>query len=322
MATEFPPILLALSSASLLARLHQSWLLDHDIPVLGVTTDGADAARWMVELPAQLALCDAHILRHAAVQTVFASPSRPPTCRIVLVVVGAGAAAVPDLPPVCAVLESDMDPHVVAHHLRTLAALPNGRPLLLPTPAYEAKVGPRQEDEAGRPEDPKRPRAQDPLTLLLRDLQGDPDRVRDRVTGLATSRTLTGVLTALPALNQAATIAVVALRPRKAGEPLDADEEEQQLARPLRAIAAGLRAHLRRDDLVCRLNGPAFAVVLSHPPDSASPLARRLRGVLDALQRLALGERSTLAVKIGFGFCEPGAATAPSLARAWQAATG
>ncbi len=321
MATEFPPVLLALSSASLLARLHQSWLLDHDIPVLGVTTDGAHAARWIVEAPAQLALCDAHILRHAAVQAVFASPSGPPTCRIVLVVAGAGTAAVPDSLPICAVLEPDMDPGVVAHHLRMLAASPNGRPLLLPTPTHEAKVG-LEQDEAGRQEVLKRPRAQDPLTVLLRDLQGDPDRARDRVTGLATSRTLTGVLTALPALNQAATIAVVALRSRKAGEPLDADVEEQQLARPLRAIAAGLRAHLRRDDLVCRLNGPAFAVVLSHPPDSASPLARRLRGVLDALQRLALGERSTLAVKIGFGFCEPGAATAPSLARAWQAATG
>ena len=123
----------------------------------------------------------------------------------------------------------------------------------------------------------------------------------------------------MTALNHAATIAVVVLRPRKAGVPFSADE---QLARPMRVVAAGLRAHVRQTDLVCRLNGPAFAVMLPHSSGSAPQLARRLRGMLDAVQRLVLGERAELAANMGLGYCEPGAAIAPSLARAWREAMG
>jgi GGDEF domain-containing protein len=72
---------------------------------------------------------------------------------------------------------------------------------------------------------------------------------------------------------------------------------------------------------VCRLNGPAFAVVLSHPQDSAPQLARRLRDVLAAVERVALGESTQLTARVGLGFCAPGAATAQPLARAWRAAT-
>jgi GGDEF domain-containing protein len=323
MVTEFPPVLLALSSASLLGRLHQSWLADTGFPVSSVTTYGVDAARWMREVPAGIALCDDRVLRHAAVRSLFAPPIELPVCRIVLVAIGAGAAMVPEEIPVCAVLEPDMESDTVVHQLRMLGAAQD-HPLFLSSSdqqalfaSYEGTIEPER-DPSVQEEAAKHPRLNDPLTELLRKLQTESGYLRDRVTGLATSHVLKYVLTTLPALNQAATIAVVAIRARTAGASLKPDE---QLARPMRVLAAGLRAHLRQDDLVCRLNGPAFAVVLSHPPDSAPQLARRLRDVLAAVERVALGESAQLTARIGLGFCAPGTAAAQPLARAWRAAT-
>jgi hypothetical protein len=324
MVTEFPPVLLALSSASLLGRLHQSWLVDKGFPMSSITTYGVDAAQWMREVPGGIALCDDRILRHEAVRALFAPPVTLPVCRIVLVAVGAALVMVHEDIPVCSVLEPDMDADTVVHQLRMLGAPEQGRPLFVSNsgqqavcPPYEITIE-AERDISVRKVAPKHPRLNDPLTELLRKLQTESGYLRDRVTGLATSHVLKCVLTTLPTLNQAATIAVVAIRGRTAEAPLKPDE---QLARPMRVLAAGLRAHLRQDDLVCRLNGPAFAVVLSHPSDSAPQLARRLRDVLAAVERVALGESTQLTARVGLGFCAPGAATAQPLARAWRAAT-
>jgi hypothetical protein len=92
---EFPPVLLALSSSSLLEQLRGSWLLEPRIPGWGVTAEGADAARWLVAFPEGVAFCDVSMLRHTAIRSLFAGPAAPPVCRIVLVATEDGLALVP-----------------------------------------------------------------------------------------------------------------------------------------------------------------------------------------------------------------------------------
>jgi hypothetical protein len=225
---------------------------------------------------------------------------------------------------VYSVLDADTGSEGVAHLLRMLAAPENGRSVRSSTstePAISLSSTLKLESRADvsvQYEPCKHTRIDNPLIERIRQLQGDPGHPRDQDTGLTTIHLLTQIVAALPALNQPATIAVVALRTTAPSDPLKPDEH---LARPLRTLAAGLRVHLREDDLICRLNGPAFAMVLSHPSSSAAPLARRLRDMFDAVRHVALRDRADLTAQLGLGFCAPGAAPAQPLARAWRAAT-
>ncbi|HVA92526.1 MAG TPA: diguanylate cyclase [Chloroflexota bacterium] len=222
----------------------------------------------------------------------------------------------------------DMDADTAARRLHGL--------LTPPDPRFVAGVTPQPSDGGATrllrrvvldpepeppllPDQPQVPRGRDPLSALLQTIQRDRSHPRDTITGLATAATLNRVLAALPAMEEPAAIVVIALWENGLTAPLPRDTH---LAGVLRTIAATLRAHVRHDDLVCRLEDQAFAIVLPHPRSNAHQVPRRLRMALDELRRSSLADRSGLAVSMGFGFWEPGLPPSHPLEQAWQAARG
>jgi hypothetical protein len=321
---ELPRVLLALSSRALAERLNQQWLLAHGIASLGITTEGAEAARWILELQPRVILCDDRIARHPAVQALLAPRSSLSPWRIVLIT--SGADAVPEAIPISAILDMNMDADAAAGHLHEL---------LEPVHACSApSPGPRSEDSGARrllrrvvldsepevpllPDQHRTPRGHDPLSLLLQTIQRDQSHPRDRVTGLATGHTLDRVLAALPALEEPAAIVVIALWGKSLAAPVPRDTHPASM---LRTMAAILRTHVRHDDLVCRLEEQGFAIILPHPGSNAHQVPRRLRTALDDLRRSSMADRSGPDISMGFGFWEPGLPSSHPLDQAWLAA--
>src|SRR6185437_15012700 len=326
MAMELPRVLLAFSSRAVAERLNQQWLLDHDIISLGITTEGAEAARWILELQPGTILCDDHILRHPDLLGLLAQQSTRSLCRVVLVTPDSGTEVVPEAIPISASLDMNMDAGAAARHLHELLEPPTSRVTMGPSPQPESggtqrllrRVVLDPEPEVPLlPDQPRIPRGRDPLSILLQTIQRDKNHPRDTVTGLATGHTLDRVLAALPALEEPAAVVVIALWGKGATTPLPLDMHP---AATLRTVAAILRTHVRHDDLVCRLEEQGFAIILPHPGSNAHQVPRRLRTALDNLRRSNLADRSGPAISMGFGFWEPGLPSSYPLEQAWRAA--
>ena len=325
MAMELPRVLLAFSSRALAERLNQQWLLDHGIISLGITTEGAEAARWIHELQPLVILCDAPMLGHPDLLGLLAQHAARSLRHIVLVTAGAGTEAVPEAIPISTRLDVAMDAGVAARHLHELLEHPTAPGA--PDPASRSAGGtPRllrrvvldpEPEVPPLPDQSRIPRGHDPLSLLLKTIQRDRSQPRDRVTGLATGQTLNRVLAALPALEESAAVVVIALWGKGVTAPLP---EDTYPAAVLRTMAAVLRTHVRHDDLVCRLEEQGFAIILPHPGSNAHQVPRRLRMALDDLRRSSLADRSGPAISMGFGFWEPGLPGSHPLEQAWKAA--
>lgn len=319
MAIERPRVLLALSSPSLLERLYRHGSRSRGTAVLDTATNGAQAASMAADLQPQVVLCDEPVLRHPAMRALFASGPDRPACRLALIAEERGRAAIPDLIPISAVLESSMDANTLWQQISLLMAPLEPR-FSAPPPAGSAQLLRRIEipsvPSASAAEPAKVPRTEDPLSTLLQTIQREAGYPRDPVTGVATSPILHRVLAALPALEQPAAVAVIAIWSGPAAAPA----REDRITSSLRTIAATLRAHVRHGDLVCRLEEQAFAIVLSHPPSQAPRIPSRLRTALDEVRHSSLADRSGLVVSVGFGFWEPGLPATHPLEQAWRAA--
>jgi GGDEF domain-containing protein/DNA-binding NarL/FixJ family response regulator len=139
----------------------------------------------------------------------------------------------------------------------------------------------------------------------------------DSITGLGNKRTLGMALRALPSVNLPAAVVVVDLWYRLGTAPPTATIMQDAI---LRAVGGTLKATVRQGDLICRLDGLTFAIVM--PGLDKTTMSIPLQRMREAMSRLRLapGERgSEPLVAMGVGFWEPGLPPAHPLEVGWQA---
>jgi diguanylate cyclase len=169
-------------------------------------------------------------------------------------------------------------------------------------------------------EDRRRPRSSqhDRLAELLMLMQSSrSEEGTDAVTGLGNKRTLGMALRALPNVNLPAAVVVVDLWYRLGTAPPTAALMQDAM---LRAVGGTLRATVRQGDLICRLDGLTFAIVM--PGLDKTTMAVPLQRIREAMSRLRLAPNegsSEPLVAIGTGFWEPGLPPAHPLEVGWQA---
>jgi GGDEF domain-containing protein len=159
--------------------------------------------------------------------------------------------------------------------------------------------------------------AQDRLASLLKNIQGEQAQQRDSVTGLANTKALGNALRILPTIGHPAAVVLVDLwyAPHT---PVPSDPQAQ--AGILRAAGAALRAHTRSEDLICRLDGMTFAIVMPGLDATTAPTPmRRLRNSMEFLRQPTDERPYALAVAMGVGFWEHGIPPAQPLERGWRA---
>ena len=159
--------------------------------------------------------------------------------------------------------------------------------------------------------------AQDRLSSLLRAIQSEQVLQRDVVTGLANTKALGNALRVLPTVGHPAAVVVVDLW-YAPGTSVPSDSRIQEGI--LRSAGAALRANTRQEDMVCRLDGMTFAIVMPGLDGGTAPTPLgRLREAMDRLRPATEERPYALSVALGVGLWEPGMPAALPLERAWRA---
>jgi len=155
------------------------------------------------------------------------------------------------------------------------------------------------------------------LTAILQSMQTREDQEqRDTLTGLPNKRALGMALNSLPRANQPAAVMVVDIWHTKQ-QPMP--NEVTPASGVIRKAGHILRANVRQGDLLCRLDGLTFAIIMPgvDRTSSASPV-RRLRNALTMLRLSLDPDEGEPAVSIGVGFWGQGQPPAFPLQRAWE----
>lgn len=158
--------------------------------------------------------------------------------------------------------------------------------------------------------------AHDRLGTLLQEIQNEQALQRDALTGLANTRALGNALRLLPTVGHPAAVVLVDLW--YAGGMHAVSEPDAQ-AGILRAAAALLRANTRQEDLICRLDGMTFAIVMPGVDAVSAPTPmRRIRSAMDRMRPATQERPFALAVAMGIGFWEAGVPPAQPLELGWR----
>lgn len=154
------------------------------------------------------------------------------------------------------------------------------------------------------------------LAARLSAIQVHLKHQRDSVTGLANTTVLASVLRALPEIGHPAGVISMHILYVSADGPVEMPVD----AAALRLVAAALRANLREDDVVCRLEGDSFAVVMPGLDEqTAGKPVQRIREALARLRGRKGPEGTSLEVTFGVGYWTPPMAAAHALDQAWKA---
>jgi GGDEF domain-containing protein len=175
------------------------------------------------------------------------------------------------------------------------------------------------------PEAPERrqgSRARQVVEQRMAALQASADGLRDPITGLPDARVLQKVLDFLTMVGYPAAVVAVQLRCSVTDDPGVA--ERQALTAELdtallRSASAALRANVRQQDAVCRLDGTSFAIVLPGVEEhtAAEPL-ERLRAALFRVRRKYSDSASVVYAASGVGFWTPPMTPLQPLQAAWE----
>ena len=142
------------------------------------------------------------------------------------------------------------------------------------------------------------------------------EQQKDSVTGLFNTKVLGGSLRTLAEVGyQAAVLVVHFWYTSKSGAALNFDVD----LKTIRGAAALLKSNVRHEDVVCRLEGFSFAVVM--PGITAETAHGAVRRVLSALNRLTGSEGDAdvvLEVAHGIGYWVPPMTAAEPLDQAWR----
>ena len=156
------------------------------------------------------------------------------------------------------------------------------------------------------------------LAKVFRAMQAERTHLqRDDLTGLANTRGLGMALRALPNVNQPAGVLVLDLW-YGSDSHVPADPARQQIF--LSSLGSVIGGTVRQDDLLCRIEGMTFAIVLPGLDAETAPIPmQRLRRALANVRYPVGGGTGELTVAMGSGFWQPGVPSAEPLDRAWQA---
>jgi diguanylate cyclase (GGDEF)-like protein len=142
------------------------------------------------------------------------------------------------------------------------------------------------------------------------------EQQKDSVTGLFNTKVLGGALRTISEVGYQAAVLVIHLwYSSRRGAALDFEVEPKTV----RTAAALLKTNVRHEDVVCRLEGFSFAVVLPGITTSSAPAA--VHRVLSAFNRLTGNQEHedvVLEVAHGIGYWIPPMSAAEPLDQAWR----
>ena len=175
----------------------------------------------------------------------------------------------------------------------------------------------RQHTERRQQPDRRQPAAtRFSLETRLLEIQTQYRGVRDDATGLLGSSVLARALHALKEIGHPA--AVVVLHVWYTG-PIGMAVTTGEEAEVLRAAGAALRATVRPQDMVCRLEGASFAIVLPGVEAKlASQTAERVRSAMKAVQQRHSSAAALLNVAVGVSCWAPSTPSLQPFAAAWR----
>jgi GGDEF domain-containing protein len=155
------------------------------------------------------------------------------------------------------------------------------------------------------------------LVELLKAAKDGQQHRHDSLTGLLTMSSLGAALRSLPQANYPAAVVVIQLwsGPDPSLAPAIAENTEM-----LRSIALGMKATVRQDDFLYRLNGTTFAILLPGIDALVAdrPL-RRLRETFSRFQAATRGTLGNLSYACGVGYWLPGLPPRQPFEQGWQA---
>lgn len=330
-------VLLAISSPLVRMRLRHALQTDPRFRIANVATDPAHAVEQIEAVQPELVVCDERMLQDPSVATLLQSRRAGAAHKVVLIAGNTRAYQREGGVPLVAVLPIDLPAEELSDRLYDAGvAKPKADParqkpqrvtgmehrfMIADDPQRAAQTTPLSTGNLGRPQVANRrtrSALSDQLAAVLRNVQSDNSgQQRDPITGLTNTRGLGLALRALPNVNQAAAVVVIDLW--YATDALVPANVAQQHAF-MRGVGALIRANVRQDDLVCRIDGMSFAVVLPgiDPATAAFP-THRLRGALRGLKLPGSRSNDGLLIAMGLGFWQPGLPAAAPLDEAWQA---
>jgi GGDEF domain-containing protein len=348
-------IMIAVSAPLPRARLRNILLQQEGIEILWEEASGSLAVQRATDARPNIFLCDEKMLEDPVVETFAQGPSGMAVCSFVLVTANTTSISYRGPIRLSAVIRLDTPGPRLAEQLFALVtpAGPSAKALTprrvagmqgrflisgeLPKSAWSPTIEGRPNEASNPGEASKTPTQTDPLitrqlnpsgrrrrsprrdalTERLAAIQVDFEQHRDYVTGLANTKVLGRALRALPEIAYPAAIIVVHLwNVSPDGAPLNIPVD----AAVLRRASAALRANLRQEDVVCRLQGVSFAVIMPGIDELVSRLPlQRIRAAFDGFRVARQANTPALAVAIGVGYWAPPMTAAEPLDQAWQA---
>lgn len=338
-------VLLAMSSPLVRARLRRALQADETVLVVEEAGDAEQAVRGAMHSAPQLLLCDERIVMHAALGELFRT--RKPLYRIVLVSANPRVNLHAYPVPISGLIPLDMDPEEMGARLRFALRTADEQPAAPPrvkgmehrfvvaegvaqrgstliggaTHALEDPDTVRAQARTVKLDTETRRRqepAQDRLAAVLRAMQQEGGlQRRDPVTGLANTKALGLGLRALPDLNHPTALVILDLWYAAGTQAPQSAAAQDDV---LRGIAAALRANVRQDDMICRIDGMTFAIVMPglDPKTAPGPLSR-LRRSMSRLQFNATATGPGPVIAIGVGYWREGIPPSQPLEIGWQA---
>jgi CheY-like chemotaxis protein len=349
-------VLVALPSP--MARMRLRGLAREDgIEVVAEATSGAEAADRALDLQPDIVLCDQRIADEAAMVAFYQHGMDGGACHLVLLMSDPHTARLGRQIRVAATLAQDLPISQLADHLREVAATRKQskgiKPAApLPGMAHRFSIGgssaatfagpldrvermviPSGEESGvpecarplsattqlttrnlGRPSRRHRSETLDRLHARLSAMQAEQLGQRDIVTGLPNLRVLGQSLQALTTVSCPAAVMVVHLW----RAPVPASDAD--LAALMRSVGAALLSNVRLDDVICRLDGPTFAIVLPGLEQGAEqePM-NRIVAALDRSRELQSSDLAGWELAAGLGFWQPLMQPEEPLATAWAA---
>jgi CheY-like chemotaxis protein len=349
-------VLVALPSP--MARMRLRGLAQVDgIEVVAEANSGAEAADRALDLQPDIVLCDERVADDAAMVAFYQHGMDGGACHLVLLMPDARAARLGRQIRVAATLAQDLPINQLADRLREVATTRNQskgiKPAApLPSMAHRFSIGGSSAATFAGPLDrvdrmvipageecsvPERNRPRSATTQLTTRNLGRPrrrhhsetlDRLharlaamhaeqlgqRDSVTGLPNLKVLGQALQALTAVGCPAAVMVVHLW----RAPVPASDAD--LAALMRSVGAALLSNVRLDDVICRLDGPIFAIVLPGLEQGAEqkPM-NRIVAAIDRSRQLQSSDLARWQLAAGLGFWQPLMQPEEPLAAAWAA---
>ena len=302
MTTEQPAVqaVVAMASPHTRARTLRQLREMPELALLGQASSAFEAIGLAEALRPALLLVDIAMALDPELPPLLAQLP-PPTPGIVLLTEDARISGAGLPIPLAAILPLDLPAAELTEYLRTLVdAAPR---------VHLAAEPPRQHTP---PEADRRRAAQDRLRIVAEGLEVDP------LTGLAGVGPLERAVATLQALQYPVTVLAIELRYARSSV---APTESTVRNALIRLAGAALRAALRQDDLLGRVHGAMFALILPGLDGAHHDVvARRLRASIEGLDcsRHAYGVH--LRVALAVTPWEPGMAPVPLVDRAVAAA--